>query len=144
MSGHVASGSFGLKYKEFDFIQHAFEVLPVVSDHEARIALNMLFDQFFGLRNYQAGPNSPLASIAMNVGEEYGRSGPLYAALELYAKSSIKDYFPNLSIEAYLNLPKEMINWLLEISEHRRADKAQTEQDIINRMNAAAGQNRQA
>lgn len=111
----------------------------MVSGFEATIALNMLFDQFFGLRQYQNAMSGPLATIAMNAGEEYGKSGPLYTAIELYAKSGISEYFPGLSIEAYLNLPKEMTVWLLEISERRRSEKAQTEQDLINRMNQTAG-----
>lgn len=99
----------------------------------------MLFDQFFGLQSFQPGTFSPLAAIALTPGEEYGRSGPLYAAMELYARSGVPEYFPGLSIDKYLELPKEMTVWLLEISERRRADKSQTEQSLINRMNDSIG-----
>lgn len=99
----------------------------------------MLFDQFFGLQTFQAGTYSPLAAIALTPGEEYGRNGPLYAAMELYARSGISEFFPGLSFDKYLDLPKEMTVWLLEISERRRTEKSQTEQGLINRLNAAAG-----
>lgn len=105
--------------------------------------MNMLFDQFFGLRNYQTNPTaSPLALIALSPLEEYGRNGPLYAAIELYAKSGIAETFPGVSVLEYLSLPKELTVWLLEISERRRGDKAQTEQDLINKMNASVGTHR--
>lgn len=100
----------------------------------------MLFDLYYGLQTAgNAMVMRPLSSIAVSPLEEYGRNGPLFAALDLYTKSSMAEFYPGLSIEQFLNLPREMREFMLVISEARKIERFQDEQ--VSLRNAGLGKN---
>lgn len=112
-----------------DFIQHVFQTLPLLKGNEAKISINMLFDEYFGLHRYASG--RPLAMVAIHPLEQYGRGGGLYQKMELYARSGIKEIFPGVSVLDFLKLPREMCDHILEISERVRSAEQASQESIL-------------
>ncbi len=141
--GHVADPNFGIKLKrtedgkvitdDYAFVSQAFQTLPVFKGDEARLALDMAFDAFYGLQRMEQSANRPLMSIAIGPLEDYGVHGPMYKALEIYAKSSVGEFFPGLSVEVFMDLPREIRNYLLTISESLKITRYQEQKDLIDK-----------
>ena len=108
-----------------DFIRHLFDTLPQLYGDEAKVAINILYDDFFGILPVTAQANRPLATVALTDVEEHGKQGALYQALDQYTKTAVGEFFPGLSVKEFLELPLETCNFIMEISERRRIEKNQ-------------------
>lgn len=133
----MSEPSFGIHYREdgsindYVFVEHAFRTIPVFKGEDAKLALDLEFDAFFGFHREEHRPMRPLLSIAMGPLEEFGRNGPLYHAIETFAKSSISEFFPALSIQEYLNMPREIQTYVLTISENLKAEKLRDQETAM-------------
>lgn len=144
---HVSSTSFGIRYKadgitidDFAFVEHVFRNLPQFkTEEETKVALDMAFDAFYGLQRLEEAGQRPLSSIGVSPLEEYGRNGPLFKALEIYTKSSIAEFFPGFTVMEFMNLPREEREYMLIISETRKAERYQEEQAALS--SAGLGKN---
>lgn len=139
--GHVASENFGIRLRQaedgmavindYAFVEHAFKTLPAFTGEEARVAMDLAFDLFYGLQRMDQAARRPLMSIAVSPLEDYGVHGPLHKALEIYAKSSVAEFFPSLGIHDFMDLSREVRDYVLSISESMKLQRYQEQQAAL-------------
>lgn len=77
-----------------------------------------VYETKYGLFNHISGLDRklrPLASVALHEMEDNAKTSSLYEAIELYLDKDIMKNF-GLNLNEFLDLPREIINKLLELS----------------------------
>lgn len=84
-----------------------------------------LYETNYGIFNHlnsTLNKNRPLASVAMFECEDINNNSLLEQVTRTYVKKGIKDVF-GLNLNEFLNLPKDIIEILISISDEERRNK---------------------
>jgi hypothetical protein len=81
----------------------------------AQVLNSMVYDVSYNIHDhYSPESTNPLSTVAMHPREEYNKSSGLFRAIERFDRHEIYDRF-GLSLEDYLNLPRDVIDMLTEV-----------------------------
>jgi hypothetical protein len=96
-----------------------------------------LYETVYGIFNHlhPTARNRPLASVAMFPSEDINDSGLLELVIRRYVEKDIRNVF-GLNLEEFLNLPMDIAEMLMDISNDNREIKRQTLDKIENELNS--------
>lgn len=95
---------------------------------EVTVQTRLLFNVYFGLMSFDDVKARPLAAQAMTNAERLDYDDIFERKrILLYAKSKVSLVFPNLSLESFLNLPRQYMEFIVKISNDIANSEAQSE-----------------
>ena len=123
-----------MKVNTFDsFITFVTGLKGHYNSIDAKVLLTAYYEQTFGVFNHfnpELNRTRPLASVALFEEEDINSGSYLEDVIEIYITSKIKEYF-GLTLIEYLELPRDQITILIEISGKKIALEAKHTQANI-------------
>lgn len=127
-----------------EFLKELFQVLGKVDYLDAKQVLYDVYETKFGLFNHLSGldrKTRPLASVALHEMEDNTKSSSLYESIEIYLDQDINKNF-GLSLNEFLDLPRELINKLLEVSIKKIQKDTNTLENVKNNLEQIKNKNK--
>ncbi len=98
-----------------------------LSSYETQILLRELYDQNFQISAH-SDPRRPLSLVAMQPKETQGPYSRKYRIYHRFASLNVGELF-KISITDFLKLPREEVEMMFTIAEHRTQTKGKEDQD---------------
>ncbi len=96
---------------------------------ETQLMLRELYDQNFGISQHD-DPRRPLSIVAMQTKETLGPYSRTYRLYHRFASLNVGDLF-KISINDFLNQPRELVEMMFTIAEHRAQAKGQEDGNTL-------------
>lgn len=105
------------------------------SKTEMTVQTRLLFNLFNGLMSVDDMKARPLAAQAMTNAERLDYDDLFERKrIKLYAKSKVRNIFPNMSLNEFLNLPRQYMEFIVKTANEEYNDEAQSENAQANRL----------
>lgn len=124
---------FGIEL--FDDDNEIIKLLRTAGPHpsdSARILYNMAYEVTTGIYDHTKN-SAPLSVELLKDAERYDFNSSLFKAMSRYSMQGIKEKF-GLSLIEYLELPKDYINMLTEISSREITRRTKEHEDLERRL----------
>lgn len=100
-------------------ITDLLEKAPKLSSIDAQLLLLKMYESEFGIFDHAKYKGTrPLATVALHDTEENAKTSAMYSLIKKFADSNVGDIF-KLNLKQFLSLPREYVNYCLEIAENR-------------------------
>lgn len=103
-----------------------------LGSYDSQLLLRELYDQNFKISDHN-NPLRPMSLVAMQTKETSGPYSKLYRIYHRFASLGVGDLF-KLSITDFLAQPRELVEMMFTIAEHRAQTKGQEDSNAIDRI----------
>jgi hypothetical protein len=117
-----------------NFIVDLLRKVPRLNSVDAKIFLQDMYETFYGIYNHLDRNNkNPLATVMLHPSEDISAGSYLEDSIRLYISRGIKDLY-GLNFIEFLNLPRDIIRLLLDISSEEASRKSAAISQIESQM----------
>jgi hypothetical protein len=111
---------------------------PIINSSDLQIALRDVYETTFGIHDHSHETEADaLSLVAMREAEDIGSGGLQYERIRQYHEREVKKYW-GLNLVEFLELPTDILTYLLEFSAKEQAKTSRVAADIqaeVERMN---------
>lgn len=128
---HVARPDFGSHIPEVNPLRSVMEhAAPILNSSDLQIALRDVYETTFGIHDHSRETEADaLSLVAMREAEDIGSGGLQYERIRQYHEREIKKYW-GLNLVEFLDLPTDILTFLLEFSAKQQAKSSQIASDV--------------
>lgn len=132
----IGDPAFGFNVDIDLFINKIIQTVPKLGNViDTQIVLRDLYEVEFGIFNHRAHSKTrPLSSVAFHDAEDLHTGSLLEEAIRLYTQKNIGEIF-KLSLDEYLNRPRDVLQMLNTIADEVMAKKTTTLEQIEKNIN---------
>lgn len=117
-----------------NFIVDLLRKVPRLNSVDAKIFMQDMYETFYGIYNHLDQNNkNPLASVMLHPSEDISAGSYLEDSIRLYISRGIKDLY-GLNFVEFMNLPRDIIRLLLDISSEEASRKSAAISQIESQM----------
>ena len=107
-----------------NFIVDILKKVRRLNSVDSKIFLQDMYETFYGIYNHLDQNNkNPLASVMLHSSEDISAGSYLEDSIRLYISRGIKDLY-GLNFVEFMNLPRDIIRLLLDISSEEASRKS--------------------
>lgn len=128
---HVARPDFGSQIEEDNPLKRVMEhAAPIINSSDLQIALRDVYETTFGIHDHTHETEADaLSLVAMREAEDIGSGGLQYERIRQYHEREVKKYW-GLNLVEFLELPTDILTFLLEYSAKEQARGRQVAADV--------------
>lgn len=106
-----------------NFIVDLLKKVPRLNNVDAKIFLQDMYETFYGICNHLDPNKNALASVMLHPAEDINAGSFLEDSMRLYISRGIKDIY-GLNFIEFMELPRDIIRMMLDISSEENSRKA--------------------
>jgi hypothetical protein len=130
---HVAHPRFGETVDINNPIREVLKAAPALCSTDASLLLRDRYETTYGICNHATAINRPLLLIAMHDCEDSSKGSILYERLNQFAEYCVAKHF-GLSLAEFLELPTDVCNEILNISDKRQRTENSVATNLLNEL----------
>jgi hypothetical protein len=112
---------------------------PVLNSSDVQLALRDCYETTYGIHNHASdSPDQALALVALREVEDSASGGLLYERIRQFEERQVFKHF-GLNLVQFLELPTDLVTYVLDLSLKRQHSTKQTQEDVVNEIQQMAG-----
>lgn len=133
-NGHVLFESFGAPQENVETeIDELLESMPEVDSISAKMLLREAYETTYEIYNHNLDNSHPWAMVMAHPKEDMSTYGAIYRTILSYRVRDVYKRY-GLNLTEFLDLPREYVEFLLEVSANETKQDTATAEDIAREM----------
>jgi hypothetical protein len=110
----------------------------VLNSSDLQLALRDCYETTYRIYDHsRSGPNDALSLVAMREAEDSSSGGLLYEQIRRFEERQVYKHF-GLNLVEFLELPSDIVRFVLEMSLKRQQSNAKTQEDVVDEIQRMA------